>query len=69
MIDRLSKIIDQLSSYFAHRKGVLPMLGITLVALNFVLGLAAPGWLAQSNLFLHLGVIVAIFGLMLYWAL
>jgi hypothetical protein len=26
-------------------------------------------WLTANNLFLHLGVIVAIFGLMLAWAL
>jgi len=64
-----SKLIDRASEFFAARKGFLPLLGIILVLLNFVLRLAFPGWLANSDLFLHLGVVVAILGLMLAWAL
>jgi len=66
----LSKLVDNASNYFAHRKGLLPLIGILLVVLNFVLPfLLPPGFLTLSNLFLHLGVIVAIFGFMLAWAL
>ncbi|HSM71314.1 MAG TPA: hypothetical protein VK851_07205 [Anaerolineales bacterium] len=66
----LSKLVDNASNYFAHRKGLLPMFGILLVILNFVLPFVfPPGFLTLSNLFLHLGVIVAIFGFMLAWAL
>ena len=64
-----SKFIDLASEFFASRKGLLPLLGIVLVLLNFILRLAFPGWLASSDLFLHLGIVVAIFGLMLAWAL
>lgn len=64
-----SKLIDRASEFFALRKGFLPLLGIVLVLLNFILRLAFPGWLASSDFFLHLGVIVAILGLMLAWAL
>ena len=65
----LSKIIDQASTFFAARKGLLPLLGIFLVLLNLILKIAFTGWVVDSDLFLHLGIIVAIFGLMLAWAL
>jgi len=66
----LSKLVDKASDYFAHRKGLLPMLGILLVIVNFLLPFfVASNFITVSNLFLHLGVIVAIFGLMLAWAL
>ena len=66
----LSKLVDTASNYFAHRKGLLPLLGIVLVILNFILPFfIGPNFLTLSNLFLHLGVIVAIFGMMLGWAL
>lgn len=66
----LSKLVDHASNYFAHRKGLLPLVGIVLVIINFILPLFfGPNFLTDSNLFLHLGVIVAIFGMMLGWAL
>jgi len=52
----LSRLVDNASDYFAHRKGFLP----------FIFGL---NWVTGSNLFLHLGVLIAIFGIMLAWAL
>ena len=66
----LSSLVDKSSDYFAHRKGLLPMIGILLVVVNFALPFFIPaGFITLSNLFLHLGVIVAIFGFMLAWAL
>ena len=68
----LSQLVDSASNYFAHRKGLLPLLGILLVIINFILpfiGLSLDSFLVASNLFLHLGVIVAIFGLILGRAL
>jgi hypothetical protein len=66
----LSRLVDNASNYFAHRKGLLPLIGILLVTVNFILPLLI-GWnfVTTSNLFLHLGVIIAIFGMMLSWAL
>ena len=66
----LSRLIDTASNYFAHRKGLLPLIGILFVIVNYILPLLI-GWnfVTTSNLFLHLGVIVAIFGMMLAWAL
>jgi hypothetical protein len=69
MTEWFSKLIDRASDFFAARKGFLPILGIFLVILNFILRLAFPGWLSSSDLFLHLGIIVAVLGLMLAWAL
>ncbi|MEW5940774.1 MAG: hypothetical protein AB1750_13980 [Chloroflexota bacterium] len=66
----LSKLIDKLSDYLAHRKGLLPMLGILLILANLVLVVIFPfGWLAGTNMLLHIGLIVAIVGFMLSWAL
>jgi hypothetical protein len=67
----LSRLVDTASDYFAHRKGLLPMLGILLVIINYILPFifGLDNLITGSNLFLHLGVIVAIFGMMLAWAL
>jgi len=68
----ISNLVDRASNYFAHRKGFLPLLGIVLVIVDFVLpflGFSLSSFLVASNLFLHLGVIIAIFGFMLAWAL
>ena len=66
----LSKLLDNTSNYIAHRKGLLPLIGILMVIINFILPFfIGPNFITLSNLFLHLGVIVAIFGMMLAWAL
>lgn len=66
----LSKLIDSASNYFAHRKGLLPLLGIVLVIINYILPfIFGINVITGTNLFLHLGVIIAIFGMMLAWAL
>ncbi len=68
-MEKLSVFIDHVSEFFAHRKGLLPLIGLGLVVLNFILQLFPAGWLAQTNLFLHLGIIVGFFGFMLARAL
>lgn len=70
-IERISKLVDNASEYFAHRKGLLPLLGMLLILVNFLLASFLPGdsYLVRSNLALHLGLLIAIFGLMLAWAL
>ncbi len=67
----LSRLIDNASNYFAHRKGLLPLLGILLVIVNYILPFIFGPYnlVTGTNLFLHLGVIVAIFGMLLAWAL
>lgn len=67
----ISRLLDWFSNFLAHRKGLLPLIGIILVLLNFILQFFFPfgHWLTSSNLFLHLGVIAAVFGMLLARAL
>ncbi|MCL4268057.1 MAG: hypothetical protein KJZ72_00860 [Anaerolineales bacterium] len=66
----ISKLLDKLSEYLAHRKGLLPIIGLFFIVVNLILQFALPGsLLTESDLFLHIGLLIAIFGLMLAWAL
>lgn len=66
----ISRLLDFMSNYLAHRKGLLPIIGLVLIFVNLLLAFIIPGsFLVTTNLFLHLGLIIAIFGLMLAWAL
>lgn len=66
----LSRLVDNASDFFAHRKGFLPLLGMALIVINFFLPfIFGLNWLTGSNLLLHLGILVALFGMMLAWAL
>jgi len=70
MRNLLNRILDAAGEYFAQRKGLLPSVGILLVLINAVLQfIPGGGIVAETNLLLHLGVILAIFGIMLAWAL
>jgi hypothetical protein len=65
-----STFLDKLSEFLAHRKGLLPLLGILLIGLNYILQLLpAAGWVAETDLLLHLGIILAILGILVAWAL
>ena len=67
----MSKLLDILSEYLAHRKGLLPMIGLMLITLNLILQFIFPAttWFISVNLFLHCGLFIAILGLMLAWVL
>jgi len=70
MLDALNRFLDWISEFLAHRKGLLLLVGILLVFVNFIFQLIpGVGWLARSNLFLHLGVILGLIGVMIAWAL
>lgn len=69
MIEKFSTFLDHASEFIAHRKGLLPLIALLLVVVNFILQIFPAGWLTQSNLFLHLGVFLGILGLMLARAL
>ncbi|MBT3321333.1 MAG: hypothetical protein HN392_03510 [Anaerolineae bacterium] len=65
-----SASLDNLSTYLAPRKGLIPFIGMGLIIINLILQFFfIDSWVAQSNLFLHFGLLTAIFGLMLAWAL
>ncbi|WP_345325900.1 GTPase HflX [Candidatus Villigracilis proximus] len=66
----MSKFLDHMSEFLAHRKGLLPIIGLIMIVINLGPSLVLPGgFLATTNLFLHIGLLIAIFGLMLSWAL
>jgi hypothetical protein len=70
MIDALNRFLDWISEFLAHRKGLLLLISILFVIINFIFQLIpGMGWLARSNLFLHLGVILGLVGVMVAWAL
>jgi hypothetical protein len=70
MLEKFNQSLDRLSDYLAHRKGLLPAIGLFLIILNLILQfIPQTGWLVQSNFFLHLGIILAIIGFMLAWTL
>lgn len=59
-------MLDRISGYIAENKGVPVLIGVLLVVANFVVALLAPGsWLVTTNVLLHLGVVVGLFGILL----
>ncbi len=67
---KLSSWADNLSDFFASRKGLPIIIGMVLVVVNFLLQFfPGIGWLSSSNFFLHLGIILALMGILLSWAL
>jgi hypothetical protein len=70
MAEKLNLLLDRMSDFLAHRKGLLPFLGLVMVLANAILQfLPVSGWFVQTNLLLHLGIILAILGILLAWAL
>ncbi len=70
MKNNLSAFLDWLSGFLAPRKGLIPLIGMSLIFVNLLFQFIFPGgWLATTNLFLHIGLLAAILGLMLAWAL
>jgi hypothetical protein len=62
--------LDFLSENLARRKGLLPITGILLILINFGLQFfPGLGLIVETDLFLHLGLIVALIGVMVAWAL
>ena len=70
MLDRLNHWLDVMSDYLAHRKGLLPIISILLILVNYILQFfPGIGWLVETDLLFHFGVILAIVGIMVAWAL
>lgn len=65
-----SQILDDLSEFLAERKGLLPLIGALLVVINLLLEIFFPALgITRIDLLLHLGVILAVFGVVLARAL
>lgn len=61
----MNELLDKLSNFLSRYPGLLPLLGLIFVILNFILQLFPQNWLADNNVFLHLGIILSIVGLLL----
>jgi hypothetical protein len=70
MLEKVNKFLDTASDFLAYRKGLLPLVAILFIILNGILQfISGASWLADTNLFLHIGIVLAILGFMLAWAL
>ena len=62
-------MIDRMSNYLAQNKALPVFVGIALVILNYVLQFLVHvpviGAIVSTNLFLHLGIIVGLVGILL----
>lgn len=66
--ERMNRLLDSLSDFFAESPGSLPLIGLGFIFLNFLLQIfpgPESGWFVESNLLLHLGLILAIIGMLL----
>lgn len=70
MVEKINLLLDRAAEFLAHRKGLLPITGAVLILLNwFVQFLPGLTWLGDNDLLLHVGIIIAIIGFLLAWAL
>ena len=58
-------MLTKASAFLARYKGLPTMIAIVLVVLNYVVWFLHWGWFSDSNLLLHLGIIVGFSGLLL----
>jgi len=69
MADKLLKLLNRTGDFLARVPGFPVLVAVGLVILNFALQLLPDwpvvGWLAHTNLFLHLGVILGFLGVLL----
>lgn len=67
MDQHINELVERINSFLVQRPGVLPLVGLGLILFNLLLQIY-PGpetWIAASNLFLHLGLIITVIGLLL----
>jgi hypothetical protein len=70
MITKLSNLLDKLSTFLAHRKGLFPVIGLFLIIVNFFCLIVFPDiWLSKTNFFLHFGILIGFLGFLLSRAL
>ncbi|HHN93833.1 MAG TPA: hypothetical protein ENK17_03620 [Anaerolineae bacterium] len=68
MSTTFTKLLERISNFLATYPGLPILIAVGLVMVNFILVLlpAWPvvGWLARTDLFLHLGVILGLIGVL-----
>lgn len=64
----MNEILERINDFLGERPGLLPLLGVLLIAFNLLLQVypgPGSGWFVDSNLLLHLGIIVGLVGMLL----
>lgn len=65
----MNELFKRISEFLAQRKGLPVLIAIGLILINQILNFLPPwpvvGWLAQTDLCLHLGAILGLFGIIL----
>lgn len=67
MDDRINRFLERAADILAGRPGILIFVAISLVLINFLLQII-PGqgyWIVDSNLCLHVGVVIGFVGILL----
>ena len=66
--DFINQFVDKAADFLAKWPGLLPLIGLGLIVINFVLQIY-PGssyWIVDANLFLHVGLVITILGILLF---
>jgi hypothetical protein len=64
----MNQFLDWLGDFLGKRRGLLPLIGLGLIVLNLLLQIIpgpGSGWIVDGNLFLHLGLVVSLLGILL----
>jgi len=61
----VGELLKRASEFIARLPGLPILVAVGLVILNFVLQLLPDCWLAHTNLFLHVGIVLGLLGMLL----
>ncbi len=61
--------LNRLSTFINRYRGLPILIAVGLVALNLVLNFFSLGWLTDTDILLHIGIIVGLIGVLLAEAL
>jgi hypothetical protein len=64
------RMLNRIADFLAHNRGLLTLIGIGLILSNLLLQFFPTlGWLRESNLLLHLGIVLGLAGILIANAL
>ena len=63
----MNDLFDKTSAFLSRRPGLLPLISVFLIILNWILRAAIGDqlWLVQTDFLLHFGLVIGIIGLLL----
>lgn len=64
------RTLNRIADFLAHNRGLPTLIGIGLILVNLVLQFFPTlGWLRESNLLMHLGIVLGLAGILIANAL